>query len=64
MMEYFKLVLCSSELDGHTFQGIIMGDLFTLLSTLLDSSDDWPILAGFDNNSPETSTVDIMYMYM
>ena len=54
MMEYFKLVL-SPELVGHTFQGVILEDLFVLLSGLLDSTEDWPVLADFDNNTPDTS---------
>ena len=54
MMEYFKLVLCS-ELNGHTFQGVILEDLFVLIINLLKSSDDWPILAEFDQNTPKTS---------
>ncbi len=59
-MEYFRLVSCP-ELDGHTFQGVIVEDLFVLVSSLLDAPDDWTVIAELDN-APEASTSSHMYM--
>ena len=59
VIECFKLVQCP-ELGGHTFQGVILEDLFILLNNLLDSPSDWSILTGFDEYDPPTNIVDLI----
>ena len=52
--ESFSLIVCPA-ISGHTFQGTVLEDVFGLLSALLDSSDESPVLATLMDEHSDTS---------